>query len=692
MSLACGVVIILRGVSKLSVSRSAFVSGPRSAVDLVVRDTILLVTGVIVVTVVVMITTIVITIVEMTVSVMVKILLVLGAILMVLVIVVADATSMTILSTVVTVVTIVFMVMDVIFIKDLVVKIMMVVSVTVMGVIVSVAILMVAVVAAAMVIIMVVIALIDIVMRLIFPLFSDVVVVDVGGHGVSDLVVMNRSWGRLSGLRCGHSGGGSLLSLFLGCGLALWLGLGGFLAEGVGDERFLRLHSVGLISLRMVRLFREVAIAGVVVLLLAEVALHMVRRMVNWVFIMINASVLIDIIIVRVAHGIVEVVQIVVVVFFEVLVLVVIASMLTMSVSLRMVGVTNLRLIFTVVMGLLLEDVLLFSLLHLLLVLGLFLLPFPFLELSFCLEIRDRSGGLLVVRFEFLVRLVRMLGLIVSVLALILLFLVHRLPLSLSLLMLESPLIISFDIGLCTLRVLEHALFLRSRVVRLCESHSGFDDMLSFLLLNWSFSVWVVAREAKSTILLFPLDVLLFSLLFLLIGLPLGIPGVGLESRLNFPFFPGFLLGGLVLLLLRLMVMFPEAVIFVAHAGRLRIVTRGIRIIKDGNYGLLRLLIDKLDWFRCCSMALVLLTVLFAKLSLSALTKDLFLLWLLLFGASVGIKVFLFLLDFTSLTMVLQSFSLHLLDLPVLLSILLGALVLSLTFLVFIITQVFAEV
>ena len=82
----------------------------------------------------------------------------------------------------------------------------------------------------------------------------------------------------------------------------------------------------------MVRILWEVSVTRVIVLLLGVVALDMVRWMVYGVLIMVNTSVFVQIIIVRVRHGIVEVEQIVVVAILEMLMLALVGAILVIVV------------------------------------------------------------------------------------------------------------------------------------------------------------------------------------------------------------------------------------------------------------------------------------------------------------------------------------------------------------------------
>ena len=91
--------------------------------------------------------------------------------------------------------------------------------------------------------------------------------------------------------------------------LGLRLGLFDFFPESMRDELVLWEHIERHLTGSVVRVFREVPFTRTVVLFLRVVALHMVRGMIPGVFVMVNTSVFIKVIIARVCHRIVIVVE-----------------------------------------------------------------------------------------------------------------------------------------------------------------------------------------------------------------------------------------------------------------------------------------------------------------------------------------------------------------------------------------------
>ena len=87
------------------------------------------------------------------------------------------------------------------------------------------------------------------------------------------------------------------------------LGLFDFFPESVRDELVLREYIERHLTSSVVRVFREVPITRTVVLFLRVVALHMVRGMIPGVFVMVNTSVFIKVIIALVCHRIIIVVE-----------------------------------------------------------------------------------------------------------------------------------------------------------------------------------------------------------------------------------------------------------------------------------------------------------------------------------------------------------------------------------------------
>lgn len=76
----------------------------------------------------------------------------------------------------------------------------------------------------------------------------------------------------------------------------------------------------------MVRIFWEVSITRMIVLLLSIVTLYMVSWVVSGVFVMVNTRKLVQVIVVRVRHGIVKVEKIMIVTILKVLMLAIVPA------------------------------------------------------------------------------------------------------------------------------------------------------------------------------------------------------------------------------------------------------------------------------------------------------------------------------------------------------------------------------
>ena len=98
---------------------------------------------------------------------------------------------------------------------------------------------------------------------------------------------------------------GSLSRFWIGLRLRFGLWFLDFLSEGVCDEFLLRKHIILHLTSSVVRVLREVPVACMVILFFGVVAFHVVSRMISRVLVMVNTSLLIEIIIVRIGHWII---------------------------------------------------------------------------------------------------------------------------------------------------------------------------------------------------------------------------------------------------------------------------------------------------------------------------------------------------------------------------------------------------
>ena len=141
--------------------------------------------------------------------------------------------------------------------------------------------------------------------------------------------LLRSRWGRRRGRLCllgrcrrgGWLGGRRSFRWFL-LRLSGWFLDAILLTEGMSDQIMLRNDIILHGSCRVVGILWEVSVARVIVFFLCIVALHMVSWVVYRVFIMVNSGVLIQIIVVCVAHWVVEVEQVVMMVILQVSMLV----------------------------------------------------------------------------------------------------------------------------------------------------------------------------------------------------------------------------------------------------------------------------------------------------------------------------------------------------------------------------------